>query len=95
MQTKQFADKDNADLFAEEAAAQREVSIFRRQHANITGGNFYLSLPVFLLGRCIPAMFQHELLSPAVVATLQAERQRLAAIPGMINQPEAQEMNDA
>jgi hypothetical protein len=26
VQTKQFADKDNADLFAEEAAAQREVS---------------------------------------------------------------------
>jgi len=25
LQTKQFADKDNADLFAEEAAQQREV----------------------------------------------------------------------
>lgn len=27
VQTKQFADKDNADLFAEEAAQQREVRV--------------------------------------------------------------------
>jgi hypothetical protein len=47
------------------------------------------------------ALAQHwslaQWLTCGVDMRLQAERQRLAAIPGMINQnqPEAQEMNDA
>ena len=32
LQTKQFADKDNADLFAEEAAQQREVRLCQQHH---------------------------------------------------------------
>lgn len=39
MQTKQFADKDNADLFAEEAAAQREVTQSPRDAANAVAGS--------------------------------------------------------
>ncbi len=58
-----------------------------------------LCLPgIFLWLRfCLTAAQQSCRPDGGVIGCSQAERQRLAAIPGMINQnqPEAQEMNDA
>ena len=85
VQTKSFADKDNAELFAEEAAATREVR--GPAHVPDQAGEVCMhdcqarrgcSEP--LLG-CIPS----------AALRLQAERERLAAIPGMVHPHEQAE----
>ena len=64
-QTAQFADQNNADLFAEEVAAQVRLCV-------VGGG-----------GGC--GAVSRLNLPPPVRAQSQAERERLAAIPGMLN----------
>ncbi len=100
VQTKQFASQDNADLFAEEVAQQREVCGVEKCVSVLlvytnNGGMGMVGDGCVVVVVCAWLVVNWWLCVRCINNTrssqTQAERQRLSAIPGMLHPNELQE----